>query len=234
MIELSSNHRIFSFKDTAPCLDQTRSGAQLPMQHVLNGALHSALHRAFPEQGSLEGEKIHSSEEGSFRFGNLTSIGPFLSKSESGDWYFPTPLDLCTKSGQISHFPLARKVNGSSLSSPLAHPVISSFPPTKESRQAYLNQNGFAQYLSGSKSETTNFAGFDDFFSPEHAVGIAIDNDRNLYRRTICTSERMRLRRSTVSFICCFQLKGKEALNELFTENNRILVGGEMFMQRQK
>ena len=134
MIELSLQPQDFLFfKDTRPMLGSSPGqGAQLPMQHVLNGALHSALHRAFPEQGSLEGEKIHSSEEGSFRFGNLTSIGPFLSKSDSGDWYFPTPLDLCTNSGQISHFPLARKVNSSSLSSPLVHPVISSFPPTKE------------------------------------------------------------------------------------------------------
>ena len=231
MIELSLQPQDFLFfKDTRPMLGSSPGqGAQLPMQHVLNGALHSALHRAFPEQGSLEGEKIHSSEEGSFRFGNLTSIGPFLSKSDSGDWYFPTPLDLCTKSGQISHFPLARKVNGSSLSSPLTHPVISSFPPTKESRQAYLNENGFAQYLSGANLETTNFAGFDDFFSPEHAVGIAIDNDRNSVQKgMIYTSERMRLRDEArlVSY-ASFQLKGKEALNELFTENNRILVGGE-------
>ena len=61
-------------------------GASLPMQHVLNGALHAAFHRAFPEEGSLPGEKIHSGRkvEGGFRFGNLSSLGPFLSEETTG------------------------------------------------------------------------------------------------------------------------------------------------------
>jgi CRISPR-associated protein Cmr3 len=231
MIELSLQPQDFLFfKDSRPMLGSSPGrGAQLPMQHVLNGALHSALHRAFPEQGSLEGEKIHTSEDGSFRFGNLTSVGPFLSNSDSDNWYFPTPLDLCTKSGELSHFPLSRNGGISSLPSPLAHPVISRFPPTKENRQAFLNEAGFTKYLSGLRVDPTEFAGFEDFFSPEHAVGIAIDNDRNSVEKgMIYTSERMRLReQARLVAYASFHLKGREALNELFTDNNRILVGGE-------
>ena len=49
MIELSLQPQDFLFfKDTRPMLGASPGrGAQLPMQHVLNGALHSALHRAF-------------------------------------------------------------------------------------------------------------------------------------------------------------------------------------------
>ena len=53
------------FKDTRPMLGASPGrGAQLPMQHVLNGALHSALHRAFPKEGSLEGERFINLKKG--------------------------------------------------------------------------------------------------------------------------------------------------------------------------
>ena len=231
MIELSLQPQDFLFfKDTRPMLGASPGrGAQLPMQHVLNGALHSALHRAFPKEGSLKGEKIHQSEDGSFRFGNLTSVGPFLSNSNSDEWYFPTPLDLCTQSGKVSHFPLKRESGYSSISSPLSHPVINRFPPTKETPKAFLSQNGFSQYLSGSTVDNDKFGALEDFFAPENAVGIAVDNERNSVEEgQLYTSERMRLREhSRLAAYASFQLNGREALDQLFTENNRILVGGE-------
>ena len=106
--------------------------------------------------------------------------------------------------------------------------MINRFPPTKETPKAFLSQNGFSQYLTGSTVDTDKFGALEDF-SPENAVGIAIDNERNSVEEgQLYTSERMRLREhSRLVAYASFQLNGREALDQLFTENNRILVGGE-------
>ena len=141
--------------------------------------------------------------------------------------YFPTP-PPCTQSGQVSHYPLKRKSGYSSISSPLSHPVINRFPPTKETPKAFLSQNGFSQYLTGSTVDTDKFGALEDFFSPENAVGIAIDNERNSVEEgQLYTSERMRLREhSRLVAYASFQLNGREARSAIH-RNNRILVGGE-------
>ena len=231
MIELSLQPQDFLFfKDSRPMLGASPGkGARVPMQHVLNGALHAALHRAFPQAGSLEGEKIHQGAGGDFRFGNLTSIGPFFSHVGDDNWAFPTPLDLCTSSGEISHVPLSKLPDASSLPAPLRHHVVSRHSPTKEDRKPFLDRLGFQDYLNGKVVEKDRLHCFDEYFLPEHAVGIGMDNDtRSVEKGMLYTFERMRLREEArlVSY-ADFELNGKDGLQELFHDQNRILVGGE-------
>ena len=231
MIRLSLQPQDFLFfKDTRPMFGASPGrGACLPMQHVLNGALHSALHRAFPQSGSLDGEKIHRSPDGSFRFGNLTSVGPFFSDKDNSSIYFPTPLDLCTDTGDLSHAPLHRSTWASSLPAPLTKPVVSRVLPSKNEALPLISLQGYQNYLAGKKVESSSFRSFDDFFLTENAVGIAMKPEgRSVEEGMLYTSERMRLREEArIVAYADFKVNGKNALQELFHEQNRILVGGE-------
>jgi CRISPR-associated protein Cmr3 len=206
-------------------------GAGLPMQHVLNGALHAAFHRAFPEEGSLPGEKIHSGRnaKGGFRFGNLSSLGPFLSEDTSGEWFFPRPLDLSPETGSVSHQPMDGDAMASSLSSPLVRPVVSLLPPSKEALEESISCGGFEQYLSGGKVDCATFRSHEDFFTPEHTVGIGLNPETNSVEKgMLYSAERLRLKDGVrLGAYAELPVGDEDALSSLFAEDDRILVGGE-------
>jgi CRISPR-associated protein Cmr3 len=223
---------VLFFKDGRPMFGSSPGrGASLPMQHVLNGALHAAFHRAFPEEGSLPGEKIHSGRkvEGGFRFGNLSSLGPFLSEETTGDWFFPRPLDLSPETGSISHQPMGGDSMASSLSSPLVHPVVSLLPPSKEALKESISRKAFEKYLSGEAVDCDSFRSHDDFFIPENTVGIGLNAETNSVEKgMLYTAEHLRLKDGIrLGAYAELPLGDEDALSSLFAEDGRILVGGE-------
>ena len=206
------------------------------MQHVVNGALHCALHRAFPGEGNLPGEHLHrtTNAESSERFGSLYSTGPFPVCGETGHWYFPRPLDLGRMNTTPSMLPMLEGGGSSSAHRLLRGPVVNCNPPDKESENTlpWLSKNGWENYLTGGSAENgEEFAANDRFYDVENAVGIGIDPERGSVREGLLYSaEYMRLREDAhLGVLARMPMKnsGSDGLDALFPKSDAITVGGQ-------
>ena len=174
-------------------------GAAWPLPHVLNAALHAALHRAFVCRTSPDGptqspvgrshapalgtghRRTYGTQDGPMRhFTDFWSVGPFPVRD--GQWYFPRPADA--QSADAPHPTLSPYLAGragdpvrNSLPYPWLHPVGDHHPPSKDKRSPWFTAAAWEAYLNQGLSVdwAKNTAADDAFASTEHNVGIGID-----------------------------------------------------------
>jgi CRISPR-associated protein Cmr3 len=238
---------ILFFRDGRPMMGANPGrGARVPMQHVISGALHNALYRAFPESGSLPGEHLHRTngreDQRQERFGSLCSVGPFP-VSECGEWHFPRPLDLGNRSTLPSMSPhlAVNSQECSSAAKLLQHPVVNHHPPSKEDTPGpWLSRAGWDLYLQQAEMEAGDncFASHDAFYLMENAVGIGMNEETGAVEDgKIYSAEYMRLReKAHLGIFAGMDIKGtgEDGIDHLFKEENAITVGGQMRVCRVK
>jgi CRISPR-associated protein Cmr3 len=192
---------VLFFRDGRP-MDGASSGhgAAWPLPHVLNAALHAALHRAFVERATgsaasvarvgrshapaLRGEKgrVYGDKDGPLRhFTDFWSVGPY--PVNSGRWFFPRPADVQAADSALPTLsPIVAAEGatrpGSSLPEPLRYPVANTVPPSKQKLAAWFSRTAWEAYLGLSRDRpvAADFAADEDFADTEHSIGIEIDD----------------------------------------------------------
>ncbi|MDP0489462.1 MAG: type III-B CRISPR module-associated Cmr3 family protein [Verrucomicrobiota bacterium JB023] len=157
-------------------------GAAWPMPHVLDAALHAALHRSglqsHTHRSHRSGAIISENREQDGRsFGSLQSAGPFP-VSPQGDWFFPRPADADhSGSHETTHQPLESPPEGASSSLPKElRPVVSLRPPSKAKAEKWLSADAYQAYLNQTASlQSEHYCNDEKIFSAEHNIGIGID-----------------------------------------------------------
>ncbi len=188
---------VLFFKDGRP-MDGASSGhgAAWPLPHILDAALHAALHRSgeksHPHRSSRNG-KTHSQdrETQGRHFGALQTAGPFPI-SPDGKWLCPRPADA-GGSGSVSatHHPLLDLPKGfhSNLPDGLL-PVVNSQAPSKDKAEPWLTESAYQAYLDNDsefkakesdkeKEILGDLLNDDAIFAAEHNIGIGIDPATN-------------------------------------------------------
>lgn len=180
-------------------------GANFPQPHILNTALHAALHnnpaleklktdahlhrRKFRDangQWQYSPSDPESRKNDGHKFGSLKTAGPFpvlvstKDNAGAGAWHFPTPLDLVKTgagTGAIGFTPVKTGTGSSSLPAPLTHALAATQPPSKDNKPGdFLPAVEYANYIDGKNVA----AGLrtTDFADAEHYTGIGIDPEK--------------------------------------------------------
>lgn len=172
-------------------------GAAWPAPHIINTALHAALHRA-----DIKDTHAHRRDTGKngpekyagdrpFKFGSLLTAGPYPIAPEE-HWLFPTPLDLVkTKPAaspsdtddddtddttRIGFLPNPVAPDTSSLPAPLTHALAATTPPDKDATPpAWLRADAWRAYLKNQHIPATAHLADTDIYDHEQTTGIAID-----------------------------------------------------------
>lgn len=175
---------VLFFRDGRPMQGSLSGhGAAWPLPHVVNNALHAALHRAFPDGAGAHahrpkrnGRLLDPKGVDSARrlFGELVTAGPFP-VSASGEWYFPLPADHETEGNTLRLAALpTRPLGPSSLPPPLRDAVVSLLAPSKDRRSGgWISRTAYRDLLAGEPAGSPLFD--DAFLDSEAQVGIAID-----------------------------------------------------------
>lgn len=176
---------VLFFRDGRP-MDGSLAGhgAAWPLPTVVDGALHSALHRAMllgHDHAQRSPTQPTAGDARSRTYGSLVTAGPFP-VNPAGQWFFPRPLDL----GGATLAPTLRPQAGdwlgnSSLRPPLKHAIVNVGKASKDLvAKAWLSADAYERYLTSSApNELALRAGeaYDDaeFSDPEATIGIGID-----------------------------------------------------------
>jgi len=174
-------HDVLFFRDGRPMGGASSGhGAAWPMPHILNFALHAALHRAEFDPAQLHAHRsgrsgIYQSnaEKRERLFGSLVSAGPYPVEGVE-DWYFPRPTDA-DDHGNIIIQPLLSDTGSNSLPASWLHGVGSRVPPTKEKPKAWWNAAAYQAYLHAQPEATAKRKDDHEFSDVEHTYGIGID-----------------------------------------------------------
>ncbi|MBK1832767.1 type III-B CRISPR module-associated Cmr3 family protein [Roseibacillus ishigakijimensis] len=176
---------VLFFKDGRPMEGSSAGhGAAWPLPHVLDSALHAALHRSGLEKKAHKhtvgrsSDRDRDNESKRTRlFGSLQSVGPFP-VSPDGEWFFPRPADADQiGSSKSTHRPLASLPEGaaSSLTKGLK-PVVSLHPPSKNKAEKWLSAAAYQAYLKQTESlPAEHYCHDETIFSAEHNIGIGIE-----------------------------------------------------------
>ncbi|MFV0337756.1 MAG: type III-B CRISPR module-associated Cmr3 family protein [Chthoniobacterales bacterium] len=181
---------VLFFKDGRP-MDGASSGhgAAWPLPHILDAALHAALHRSgetshqhVPARSSQERDYSDENRNQHGRnFGSLQTAGPFP-VDKSGHWLFPRPADAQKPgSAETTLRPLKELPAGATSSLPNSlHPVINTLPPSKDNPEPWLSTAAWQHYLDPSNQltpsdQSSHFLHDDAIFAAEHTIGIGID-----------------------------------------------------------
>lgn len=217
-------------------------GASWPMPHVLDSALHAALHRSDIEshthRAHRSGHIISEDREKNGRqFGSLQSAGPFPVNANS-QWFFPRPADAeQAQSSVTTHQPLLELPLGanSSLENKLS-PVLNTQPPSKEKAEKWISKTAFQAYLSGDNSPTEeeeHYLRDKDIFSAEHNIGIGIDaNTGTQNGESFYSASYLRLKENWKlgQIARCDDKKHGDLLEKTFLNSghqNHIIAGGQ-------
>ncbi len=158
-------------------------GAAWPMPHILDSAIHHALHRAeltnlhshTPKRSGVN-LTDNKDEDRTRHFGSLQTAGTF--PVLDGTWYFPRPADADEKATALTtHKPLKEKFPGtaSSLDAKLT-PVVNTQPPSKDKAEPWLSKKAFEAYLHNAEANAPEpFLNDEKIFAAEHNIGIGID-----------------------------------------------------------
>ncbi|MDR0535615.1 MAG: type III-B CRISPR module-associated protein Cmr3 [Puniceicoccales bacterium] len=233
------------FKDGRP-MSGALAGhtAAWPAPHVVNAALHAALHRA--------GVASHAHHSGNYRtrdysndsardqkYGSLKTAGPFP-VSPDGSWHFPTPADLAVedeKSGAPKNAIVACEIakverGTSSLPEPLTHAPTSTLPPSKEGRPPeWLSGKSFKDYLEGKEIPLSeNFLKEDQISDIEARIGIGIDAATGSQDgEQFYSAQTLRLRDKWHLGVVA-EAEDKDAgdlMEKLLAAENHIVIGGQ-------
>lgn len=225
-------------RDGRPMLGASSGhGDHFPLPHVVDAALHAALHRLsnpqrFPAHRRRQGKKNRPTpasfnSSGEDRFGSLTNAGPFPVAADS--FYFPRPRDLGKAETKPTLYP-ANLDTPTSLPKGLA-PVVSSTSASKERPPPWLSLESYQHYLDGNTVQD-GFAQSSEFFESDHTIGIGIEADTYATQQgRIYSSSRLRLRAgitlATIAGMETTSHANKDPIAELFPANGRIRLGGE-------
>jgi len=234
-------HDVLFFRDGRPMGGASAGhGAAWPMPHVLNFAIHAALHRAGWDREQLHSHRIGRSgiyeEERERLFGSLLTAGPFPveSHADGSRWYFPRPADATSK-GKVVLAPSA-ELNASSLPRPCRRGVASLVPPAKQKPKSWWDTATWNAYLQGT-GEPGQQIDDDAFSDTEHTYGIGIDPATGTVAESqFYSAQYLRLQPGWRLGLFAgaedkkFEKSGGDLVRELFTrQGNRstIVVGGQ-------
>ena len=166
----------------------TGHGAAWPLPHIINNAIHAALHRA-----ELKGVHAHRQDVRngrSFtdnrprRFGSVVSAGPYpVRTGQAGEqWFFARPADAQQGGATaITLIPVFARAPGlSSLPKPLLYSVGNCNPPSKAAKvESWLSTKAFENYLKSADVPLNpgEFSFDTDISDTEHQIGIGISPD---------------------------------------------------------
>jgi hypothetical protein len=193
-ILLEPNDVLF-FRDGRPMTGSLAGhGAAWPLPNVVNAALHAALHRAALPQAhvhrrALSGRVLSEDRErDGYKFGALTSAGPFPVRSNDGQppqWFFPRPADARREgSVAVTLRPVASLPDwetpwmASSLPAPLQFAVGSTAAPAKDDHpEPWLSRAALQAYIDETQKDfgADHFAADGNLLDREQQIGIAID-----------------------------------------------------------
>jgi CRISPR type III-B/RAMP module-associated protein Cmr3 len=222
-------------------------GAAWPLPHIVNTALHAALHRA-----DIDGVHIHCagrsgkifSENRDKKFGSLKTAGPFPVETNAADgqhWFFPTPADLVKEKNNSNNVKIGyvpeKSQHPSSLPESLDYALAASGKPDKNNKPAqWMAADAWKNYLRGDVSISGSFKNDSDIFEAEHNTGIAIDAGTGAtVSGKFYTAHYLRLRDNwRLGVLADGEDKGPnnapekmDLLAKLFTADGHIIIGGQ-------
>ncbi|TFE65873.1 type III-B CRISPR module-associated protein Cmr3 [Methylacidiphilum caldifontis] len=147
-------------------------GAHWPFPITIHGALRSALlalngiQPTSKKNGYMRKGKPHG-KMGSEAFNWLHIHGPFPINIKTNELFLPTPFDIHSK-------PFETDSQLSNLPQLLRYPVVSTAPPSKKQKPAWICFQSFKNYLEGKEITLTNDTN-DPLWYSEYRIGIGLD-----------------------------------------------------------
>ena len=149
-----------------------------PLPSVIFSALHSALHRAFPQVTLWE--HTHAYRRGADRrasnqrFGSLATAGPFpcLETSRGPAWFFIPPQDVLCEAG-VPRVILApnRDIRGrNNLPAPLRYGLVGAQVTTLTSSRQWWSKPALEFYLDSKVLDTAERVDPSEFYGVEHSA----------------------------------------------------------------
>lgn len=243
---------ILMMRDARPMEGSLSGHTQLwPTPDLISHALRAALHRS---EISCHRHEFHPrGQERSYEgnrtalYGSVMQAGPFPVHQTAGgtEWYFPCPLDVELGVAAPTSLPLPQQMSEqSTLPAPLRYSVASLCAPCKENRApVWFSAGAWARYATASAEGTVGHAGtplaagegivYSDISAPEHHYGIARKDDTATVKKGTFysyTALRFKPEWHMGSWVSASEKDGdgrRDVVQELFRQENRIVVGGQ-------